>query len=303
MKTKVRLIIEIVLFMCLLHVANAEQINNDGKQLVAEPEVQEQFEQTTSILLRHWKKQASEEDVMKSIEKLKSTQSNIAEIIPQLILYRVTIIKDEKKYHATMIIGSFLIKSVSDTNIIEAVAMYLETDNPTVYDETREILDGIRGNSKIAEGYYQPFEAYLTARKYDPPKALIEYMYSGLPDEALKSLILSLVNDNDKAKTNLIESAEIIRSDSKAKKHRLSKPLPPINTNVTNALSNFSKRPEWWIQLYVAEKIKKNPELSTPELMKQLKKSDNTAVLDVVHEIEKNNKYENKSKIPVQESE
>jgi len=42
----------------------------------------------------------------------------------------------------------------------------------------------------------------------------------------------------------------------------------------------------WWEELYVAEKMKRNPKLRDPELVKQLKKSKHAVVREAVQEIE-----------------
>jgi len=53
------------------------------------------------------------------------------------------------------------------------------------------------------------------------------------------------------------------------------------------AVDRLSQRPEWWAQLYVAEKLRQNPKLQSSAVLERIKKSDHPLVLESVGKIKK----------------
>ena len=50
-------------------------------------------------------------------------------------------------------------------------------------------------------------------------------------------------------------------------------------------LQSLADRPEWWARLYVAETMKKQPQLRDAAILKKLEKDDNPLVKDKAAEI------------------
>ena len=252
------------LFMCVFQ-SGGIVVAGEEQPLEPEAGLQDQISQAVSILLKHWEGQASEADVSASLKELESSRANPSDILPQLVLYRAKIIGDEKKYGATTIIWHSLFEKTSDTEMLNALVPFLEEKDPMVRKEAQDVIAGIPSrHGDIKGAYYQSFETYLKATKDNPSEALVKCMYHRKPDAALSSMA-SVYLDKDEAKI-LVDQIK--------------------TENDAQAVDRLSKRQEWWEELYAAEKMKQNPKLRDPELIKQLKKSEHAIVRETIQEIE-----------------
>ena len=58
------------------------------------------------------------------------------------------------------------------------------------------------------------------------------------------------------------------------------------DTDEAECLDQLSQRSEWWVQFYVAEKIRQNPKLRSSTVIERLKKSRHFLVQEDIKEIE-----------------
>jgi hypothetical protein len=102
---------------------------------------------------------------------------------------------------------------------------------------------------------FSRYEGILHEKKQNPPQGLIRYMYDRNAQAALLSM--SRVYGDKAIET---EVADKLKGDPKA------------------ALQSLAERPEWWARLYVAETMKKQPQLRDAAILKKLETDDNPLV-------------------------
>jgi hypothetical protein len=151
--------------------------------------------------------------------------------------------------------------SSSSLTLIKAVLPYLGTADPQLRKELHHTLmwvDQMHGSKKD----FTQYEFYLKNNTNDSTKALVTYMYDRDPPAALLSMARIYGTKDVEA-----DLAAILKSDPKA------------------ALQSLADRPEWWARLYVAEMMKKNPQLRDPVILKKLEKDNHPLVREKVAEI------------------
>ena len=153
---------------------------------------------------------------------------------------------------------------ISKESIVRGLLPYLDAKDARTREKSRNWLGEVESNplSKVPD--FTPYEIIIRERKKDIPQGLIEHMYATSPDATLLNLAIVYL-DKDEAKTLVNQ----VKAEDEAQ-----------------AVARLSKRPEWWAKLYATEKMKQNPKLRDPELMKQLKKSRNPVVSATIQEIE-----------------
>ncbi len=109
---------------------------------------------------------------------------------------------------------------------------------------------------------FSRYEGVLREKKQNPPHGLIRYMYGRNPQAAVLSMC-RLYGDKA-AETELTDK---LKGDPKA------------------GLQALGDRSEWWAHLYVAETMKKRPELRDSAILKKLDKNDHPLVKEKVAEI------------------
>lgn len=112
---------------------------------------------------------------------------------------------------------------------------------------------------------FSHYETIIRKRKDSLPGGLVKYMYQKSPDRALSSLA-NVYLDKVEA-TALVDQVK--------------------SEDDTQAVGRLSKRPEWWVQLYVVEKLCKNPKLRSTAILDRVKQSNNPLVKESVGKIEK----------------
>ena len=110
---------------------------------------------------------------------------------------------------------------------------------------------------------FSRYESVLREKKQAPPQGLIRYMYSRSPEAAVLSM--SRVYGDKAAEMDLAAKLERDPKD---------------------ALLSLADRPEWWVKLYVAEKMRKNPELRDPTILQRLERDSHPLVQEALEQIE-----------------
>ncbi len=209
---------------------------------------------------------ATESDLKEKLFELQSKAGGAQKLVGQLFHYSL----HAKSTREAMLPG-FIIEQlrVSKDDQIRGLLPYLESDDEHVLKKAYNWLGGIdhlgynRSTCKYDFDFNQ-YENIIRQNKSGVPQGLVKYMYTRSSDTALLTME-NVYLERD--------AAEVLQREVNSK-------------DEASLLNALSKRPEWWIQLYVAEKMEQEPKLRDLELIEQLKKSSHTIVREVVKEIE-----------------
>lgn len=155
-----------------------------------------------------------------------------------------------------------LVQGMDQEEVLEVVAPLLEsTANARLVSNAHQVL-GFSISKKGRSHPDQPgVRKYLSKHKDTPPYGFIKYLYR-TGDEKAVDVVGSVYGDKSTP------------AYSDTGKRGLA------------AVEAVARGGRWWEELYAAEKMKQNPKLRDPELMKQLKKSNDPVVSATVQEIE-----------------
>jgi hypothetical protein len=153
--------------------------------------------------------------------------------------------------------------NISADDRAAAIVPLLDTGDQAVLEQAYEWLQVVDFDGETRELRFSRHENVLRRETADVPKGLIRYMYATSPDAALSSLA-TVYLDKDAAKA-LVDRVK--------------------GENDAQAVDHLSQRPEWWAQLYVAEKLRKNPKLHSVHVLERIKGSDHPLVKEKVAEI------------------
>ena len=245
----------------------------DAPVIEPEPSVQAWIKQVVTL--------ETQQQLLKAIAALKIQGFNTAKIIPQLVYFQVNAkeiystehITAEEMSKRTMVANgviAFLLEwdtrtqkptSASSLTILKAVLPYLPTLDRQMRKElyhTLEWVDQMQGGQKD----FTYYESFLKTSTNGLTNSLIGYMYDC--DRSAAVLSMARVYGNKATQSDL---ADQIKGDSKT------------------ALQSLADRPEWWAHLYVAETMKKQPQLRDVALLKKLEKNDNPLVKEIIADI------------------
>ena len=144
--------------------------------------------------------------------------------------------------------------------IVNAIAAHYEQVKAGRLKKSIEhILDMATIRESRKPPNFQPLTGYLESHKDNPSKHLARYMFKLEPDQALVEV----------ERVYAPKSAQLYFQDDS-----------------TRSIRVVAAGGHWWEELYAAEKMKQNPKLRDPELIKQLKKSEHAIVRETIQEIE-----------------
>lgn len=181
-------------------------------------------------------------------------------LVPQLLLFSFRA-GDKNAMVASAILGQLNIPHEAFT---KAVVPYLGCDNE---DFRRDIshymgaVDEIPGRSS-ADPDFTVYSKIIQSSPTNSTQGLIRYMYRKSPQNAVLSMARIHADKATEAKLTAT-----LKGDQKA------------------ALRSLADRPEWWAHLYVAETMKKQPQLRDTAILKKLEKDDHPLVKAKVAEI------------------
>ena len=189
---------------------------------------------------------------------------------PELLLQVLAVYGGKDEYRsnpraemAKRLLLSNLLQKMTPSDIVAAVApKYEHASDLKLQKSLRHALDMAALKNGRVDPDFEAFSAYIAQNKDQPPRKLVGYMYAHNPQAAVLSMA-RLYGDNETES----DLADQIKGDPKA------------------ALQSLSDRPEWWAHLYVAETMKKQPQLRDVALLKKLEKDDNPLVKEKIAEI------------------
>ncbi len=302
MKNKLK---KLLVIMCILAIQSnmlgrCDQVIKNDQGIKPDLVIQDQFKHIVS-----------EEDKEKSISDISTLKEaenrNLGHLIQQLIYFRVNIkqMYDMKKISynemetsmngslhifnnfLTVKQGSNKIDSAAVGQIVSAVVPYLGTEDQDTKKQLRWLLKGIdfqelsSGNYGLYKADYTEYELFIKDKKDAPPQSLIQYMYEISPGDALLALTRIYINES-KIQDAITQSEKLIKDDSQKRYFSPVEKRKTVGAEARQAVDDLSKNDQWWVRLYVAEIIGREPALRSPEILDRLKKDTNPLVHDTL---------------------
>jgi len=150
---------------------------------------------------------------------------------------------------------------VSGETVANALLPLLESANKSTL---RLVADWLTRADYVSTGGvdFNRYESILREKKQNPPQGLIRYMYDRNSRAALLSM--TRVFGDKAAETELADK---------------------LKGNPKTSLQSLADRPEWWARLYVAETMKKQPQLRDQAILGKLQKDTHSLVKERADDI------------------
>ncbi len=230
-------------------------------------DLQDEIARVVSVLIVHEKKQATEGDASDAVDRLIVVGGNrVDEVLLQTLLYRRDVLSDSTNERATRVLIGLLTPLVPEDQLVQTVTPCFErTTDKEMKKQLRMLLDTVTFKDST-EVCFDAFIPFLKDNNEAHQPSLIKYMIRLEPDAAILALSQSYSDSTT--------TAELKKS---------------VERTSANVLGAILRKGIWWQDLYVAEKMRQNPELCDPELIEQLKESEHAVVREVAQEIEQKN--------------
>jgi len=232
------------LFIFVVVSLNAQEVKPQDVSIQPNKEIQSLLKGLLSTN-EHEMLSGTEEAFRGKLEQLRKLVKTDTEIISQLLYFSI----HAKGMKEAMLPGVIIEQmKIPKSEIATALLPIIETEDKTLREKTYNWLGG---TDKTEDGQFDfsCYESFLREKKENPPQGLIRYMYNRNPQTAVVTVARVYGKD--------VPESEVV---AKAK------------SGVKESVEYFSARSEWWAHFYVAEIMKKNPELRDPEIIKKLEK-------------------------------
>jgi len=250
--------------MAMLDIAIAQKIDVNSS-VQPDPEIQSFLHAFGSTNIQERRKlfpEGTEQEFKNKLKELQEIAGGPQKLISQLVYFSVNA-DTTMEGMMPLVIKDQL--GISKEDVIAGIIPYLDATNKVFFNEASEWLSRVDFEESTQKYNFSQYKPIVNEMKDGESQGLIKHMFSKAPDEAL-----SLVAE--------VYLGEIEASDLKAK----------IRTNeMSDSLKEMSKRSEWWAHLYVAEKMRRNPKLRDPELVKHLKNSKHVVVSETIRQFSK----------------
>lgn len=204
----------------------------------------------------------TQRDALAEIQKLEQQHTNSVFLLEQIMCYMAFggAYTEERGYGGMALMSKLDIDAATK---IKAVVPYLDASDVRASEIASHVLRSVDKDKSLDKGVaFGAYESILKKTPAQPPAALIRYMY----DRNAQAAVLSMAHVyGDKATE--AELADTLKGEPKA------------------ALQSLADRSEWWARLYVAETMKKQPQLRDATLLKKLEKDDNSLVKEKIAEL------------------
>lgn len=254
--------------------------------------IQEQIERTVEAFYNA-PETSGRDRAMSELVKLKEVaRRDQAKLIQQLLLYESKVVGD--KSMMPLVILQHL--RYSEFSMVEALAPYVNTEDPNLQDLVRDRLDAIdrlkgRKSDRLNGPNYRVYEKYVRVRiqqEKPVPLPLVGYMYRKAPGMALLAFVeahqwrldaLPSTHKWPKEKGEPLVWAEHVVSEAIwREEHRLHEKFEEARPDATAELEKLSKHDTWWVRLYVAEILRQHQAFHTPEMVERLTKDPHELV-------------------------
>ena len=220
----------------------------------------------------------SEEDLKNRLDKaMKLVGNDRSKFVSELVCF--TTIPKHDVGPGLLHVGLIKYMKIPREEIFYGVIPCLYSENKSIQKQAyRWLKDGWFERDEDGTLVFSFYEKMFIKDKNTLSPKLIDYMYSESPELALSTM-----------------SNVYMTKESATELMRQIKTTPDKNENVSvdpQILLSLSKRPEWWIQLYVAKRIWKSALPFPPEILKNLEQSQHPLVVQAVAAMIEKNKHD-----------
>lgn len=236
--------------------------------------IQSRIDQVTADLA----KGLSPVDAFAVYERLRDLATRSPEeFVRQLLFYMSNKEKSsDEKLHALLAIAHF---NLSHQTIIDAVSPYAYSDNEELASTAQRLLGMAEPDWRTEPGH--DYESVLRAHKDDPPTGLIRYMYETSPRNALR-ILLGVYRDELTNHRQLLWADHVIGDYLWKKGHGFAEASAASLASASHELEAMAQDRVWWVRLYAAEIVRRNPELRSEKLKSLLENDEHQAVRKAV---------------------
>lgn len=160
---------------------------------------------------------------------------------------------------------------------LETILPHLETADPGLRRVFKELL-GTIDRRDGGEPDFRFYEARIRKERESPPPALVRYLYEVSPSAAVRSMA-RIYGGADAGRAAEAGKLEDLR-DLLARRDVSLAWSAQDRSRAQAALEALSRDPAWWIRLYVAAILNRDPELATPAMTDRLKHDPDALVRD-----------------------
>lgn len=295
-------------FFCLLLLANwaniaSAQTASEKLAAEADPAIQAQ------ILAVYDAK--SEAEVVRQQEILKRMTDDKAELVKQLAIFAVAA-PDKKEMHGLLTVVVLNRLELSPSFAIRVLAPYLGSDNEELRDFAHQWFEchDRLSNDPLEPGNYKNYADYIgqmVAGNREIPAAFAEYLFERSPERALlafhrgsrarhaaahmkamskafearrrgEQATFEKPKPFDDPPKDILLAAHIVDNAIWLKTNKFDEHLHAALPDAKVQLAKLADRKEWWVRLYVAEIMRRHPELRVAEVVENLSHDGNGSV-------------------------
>jgi hypothetical protein len=265
---------------------NTDQLKLVDKEQVSVTEILEFTENLTNRGNRE-----AREVLQKEFSDRISAFFNEPNLVPRLLRLQEIIGKGGGPYWVEAQGVLYYICAHSDASLLlKELVPYLRSGKLTERQrrDIEEILTWASGSEKGPR--FERWLPYIEEHADDPPVELVEWMYRAWADPAFETLVHVYSKRKGLEGGELLDAADTLKEWKRIKYGLQAKTAPEdermARQKSVEKLNELVKHKEWWIQLYVAEKMRRNVELRSSVLVGTLKNSSHHLVRKTVKEIE-----------------
>jgi hypothetical protein len=191
---------------------------------------------------------------------------------------RQTIDADAKKATAIWFLRLF---DISDVAITRAVMPFLDSQDEVMRSAARHFLEVAAAPSGFGEeSSFSTFTYVLSPEPQGSELSLVSYMYEVSPSSAFLALVENSQPVGDEQR-DLLWAEHVISDAVWKQKHGFDEALGQAKPMAFDQLQALSHNDQWWVRLYVAEVLRRYPDLGTPEMIDRLKTDEHDLVRQV----------------------
>lgn len=178
-----------------------------------------------------------------------------------------------------------LAEGIPEQDLVALLVPYLEaTTEPQMQHNLMMPLNAILFRNGRHRPDFKKLEPFLATKKASPPTNLItRVMLQNNPHAALNTLAEVYAESPDEKKL-LQATAPTVQKASEATRGHMPN-SGEMRDVAMSELAGLSNRKEWWVRLYVAAVMEKEPYLRTPELVKKLEQDTDPLVREKVSKL------------------
>ena len=197
-------------------------------------------------------------------------QRDLNRLVPQVVLYAA---RNEKDPAALAVAGHVFKRLQGDKQgVIAALAPLLDDADAAIRKLTADLLRGYEDRSAVRPPDFTVYHALLEAdfrALRSPQSSLVQFMFEGDPGAALLT-IMRASQLRDPAEIKPILWAEHVVADLLWRRQFGFVKRDAVDPAVVRELDKLSQHKSWWARMYVAEIIRKYPELGTKVIRDRL---------------------------------